>query len=216
MPGGSALPPGIAGFEPYLGAHGMSHVLSIEGIGSDTEPLAGLPVPPRACGRDYVFRVTTAVLDLVDDYPVGHLLVPPDVVLLRAAGAAGLPVTVWLPPGTAAEVAEHFHRSVATSFDVTTAPDLPRPRGTLPALVVLGALSGGLCHLPPACRALLDLYTTGQILGISALIDPTDRPDGGRARWLGWPSVWTARFTVCHRPADDEVDPVAATPSEEP
>lgn len=206
----SAIPPGLRAFEPTLGAFGMAEVLDRAGVVTISgEPLAGLPAPAGPGRPDCGQRVGVALLDLVARFPVGHLVLVPDLVLLGARQAVlpEFPTSLWLPHGTEPSVVEHFTRTLPGDIDLAVAPQLPQQRGPLPALVVLGCLASSLAYVPPSSLELLDLFS-GHVLGMTVALDPTDAP--GRAP-VGWASRWTSNFTAAYRPADQEDNPPEPT-----
>jgi hypothetical protein len=185
----------------FLGEFGVVNALAESRVIKPGARLRGLPQAPKDGRHSFAERTGRAVADLVIRYPVDHLLISPDVVLLDAVLRwSDAPFSVLLPPSSGADLAKNFQRLAGRRGDVQSLPALPPPRGSLPGLLILGCHTTTTCYLSEHARFALHTFTS-RVLGLSILIDPTDLDAITPEHWEG---TWTRAFSGAYRPAEDE------------
>lgn len=182
----------------FLGAYGTIEALGMGNVLQPGDRVRGLPPVPVSGADALRLRTSLALQDLVDRFPVDHIMIGPDVMLLSALRTTfDLPVSILLPNDAAPEVHEHFEKVADSDVDIERLPQLPRPRGNLPALVMLGFSGISASYVHPDDKFLMDLVAA-RVLGLTFLIDPNDvdvEPVPG------WTSVWSPQFSGIYVPA---------------
>ncbi len=188
---------------PYLGRYGTVDALAAAGVVEGGQVLSGLPRTPVRGGRSFDNRTRRALRDIGQRFPLDHVLLAPDLMLVNAArDIIEVPATIMLPASASRDVAAHFAAAAGSTFGVSRVPDLPTGKGGLPALLLLGVYRETTSYLHPEDKLLLDVYSSSA-LGLVILIDPGD-PDHEPV--TNWRTVWPDQLTGAYRPADTEGD----------